>query len=126
MHLLVADRLTYKQHTSIDLVFIMTPRTEEVASIFSFLCLGSTDPATAMLPNQDEAFALLLEAEVIKNEYNNGVPTFHSSHTCCRSKSVRPSLLDFRRSEGLFLEQSPKTSFFKIHSVFSNVCLRTG
>jgi len=46
----------------------MTPRTEEVASIFSLLCLRSTDPAAATLPNQDEAFVLLLETEVIKNE----------------------------------------------------------
>ena len=32
-------------------------------------------------------------------------------HTCCRSKSVRPSLV----------QQSPNTSFFKIPSVFSMV-----
>ena len=57
-----------EQNTSIDLVFIMMPRREEVASICVFLCFRSTDPATATLPNQDEAFVLLLEAEVIKNE----------------------------------------------------------
>ena len=40
-----------------------------------------------------------------------GLLTFHSSHTCCRSKSVRPSVV----------EQSPNTSFFKIPSVFCMV-----
>ena len=36
------------------------------ASIFLLLCLRSTDPATAILPNQDEAFDVLLKEEVMK------------------------------------------------------------
>ena len=49
--------------------------------------------------------------QTMKKNENNGALTFHSSHTCCRSKSVRPSLV----------EKSSNTSFFKILSIFSMV-----
>ena len=56
-------------HSRVSLVAAyLTQNMMHDAFIFSLLCLQSTDPATAVLPNQDEAFVLLLKAEVMKNE----------------------------------------------------------
>ena len=95
------------------------PRTEAVASIFSLLCFRSTDPAMATLENHEYSLVLLFTAEVIKNEKNSGALCLHSLHRSWKTSLARSSLLDFLKSEGLFLKHNDSTSFDRVFNVFS-------
>ena len=73
----------------------------------------------ATLENHEYSLVLLFTAEVIKNEKNSGALCLHSLHRSWKSNLARSSLLDFLKSEGLFLEHNDSTSFDRVFNVFS-------